>query len=75
MLTVFRMESRFDKDIDSLFSRFQKGVQLIKNDPRLFRGLLYMSVKDVNMNDQQGVFNELVAKLDTISYQTATKTF
>ncbi|ETL78115.1 hypothetical protein L917_21018 [Phytophthora nicotianae] len=60
------MESRFDKDIDGLFSRFQKGVQLIKNDPRLFRGQLFMNVKDVNMNDQQGVFDELVAKLDTI---------
>ncbi|RLN53298.1 hypothetical protein BBJ29_000456 [Phytophthora kernoviae] len=60
------MESRFDKDIDGLFSRFQKGVQLIKNDMRLFRGLLYMSVKDVNMNDQQGVVDELVAKLDGI---------
>ncbi|KAF4317985.1 hypothetical protein JM18_007269 [Phytophthora kernoviae] len=66
LFTVFRMESRFDKDIDGLFSRFQKGVQLIKNDMRLFRGLLYMSVKDVNMNDQQGVVDELVAKLDGI---------
>ncbi|EEY54237.1 uncharacterized protein PITG_07840 [Phytophthora infestans T30-4] len=66
LFTVFRMESRFDKDIDGLFSRFQKGVQLIKNDSRLFRGLLYMSVKDVNMNDRQGVVDELVAKLDTI---------
>lgn len=60
------MESRFDKDIDALFSRFQKGVQLVKDDPRLFRGQLYMSVKDVNMNDQQGVVDELVAKLDAI---------
>ncbi|KAG7397438.1 hypothetical protein PHYBOEH_000717 [Phytophthora boehmeriae] len=66
LFTVFRMESRFDKDIDGLFSRFQKGVQLIKNDTRLFRGLLYMSVKDVNMNDQQGVIDELVTKLDGI---------
>ncbi|KAG3110657.1 hypothetical protein PI124_g10208 [Phytophthora idaei] len=47
-------------------SRFQKGVQLIKNDPRLFRGLLYMSVKDVNMNDQQGVVDELATKLNAI---------
>ncbi|KAI9916759.1 hypothetical protein PsorP6_017947 [Peronosclerospora sorghi] len=58
--------SRFDKDIDSLFSRFQKGVQLIKNDARLFHGLLYMSVKDVNTNDRQGVIDELVGKLDVI---------
>ncbi|KAL4101828.1 hypothetical protein PRIC1_005576 [Phytophthora ramorum] len=66
LFTVFRMESRFDKDIDGLFSRFQKGVQLIKNDPRLFRGLLYMNVKDVNMNDRQGVVDELVSKLNAI---------
>ncbi|KAE8984028.1 hypothetical protein PF011_g20941 [Phytophthora fragariae] len=66
MFTVFRMESRFDKDIDGLFSRFQKGVQLIKNDARLFRGLLFMSVKDVNMNDRQGVVDELATKLNAI---------
>ncbi|RLN97045.1 hypothetical protein BBJ28_00018850 [Nothophytophthora sp. Chile5] len=66
VLTIFRMESRFDKDLDALFSRFQKGVQLIKNDPQLFRGLLYMSVKDVNVNDQQGVVDELVTKLGGI---------
>ncbi|RLN87570.1 hypothetical protein BBJ28_00021746, partial [Nothophytophthora sp. Chile5] len=66
MLTIFRMESRFDKDLDALFSRFQKGVQLIKNDARLFRGLLYMSVKDVNVNDQQEVVDELLTKLGGI---------
>ncbi|RAW20581.1 hypothetical protein PC110_g22977, partial [Phytophthora cactorum] len=66
LFTVFRMGSRFDKDIDGLFSRFQKGVQLIKNDPRLCRGLLFMSVKDVNMNDQQGVVDELATKLNAI---------
>ncbi|EGZ07710.1 hypothetical protein PHYSODRAFT_253899 [Phytophthora sojae] len=66
LFTVFRMESRFDKDLDNLFSRFQKGVQLIKNDPRLFRGLLYMSVKDVNLNDRRGVYSELKAKMNAI---------
>lgn len=66
LFTVFRMESRFDKDIDGLFSRFQKGVQLIKDDARLFRGLLYMSVKDVNMNDRGGVMDELAGKLRPI---------
>ncbi|CAI5729260.1 unnamed protein product [Hyaloperonospora brassicae] len=60
------MDSRFDKDVDSLFSRFQKGVQLLKKEPKLFRGLLYMSVKDVNMNDRQGVVDELSVKLDRV---------
>ncbi|KAK1937897.1 hypothetical protein P3T76_009634 [Phytophthora citrophthora] len=66
LFRVFRIDSRFDKDIDGLFSRFQKGARLIKDDPRLFRGLLYMNIKDVNMDDQQDVTTELVEKLDSI---------
>ncbi|KAE9074105.1 hypothetical protein PF010_g24812 [Phytophthora fragariae] len=69
------MESRFDKDIDGLFSRFQKGVQLIKNDPRLFRGLLYMSVKDVNSNDRRGVYSKLGAKLNAIFKSSREQNF
>ncbi|KAG7378687.1 hypothetical protein PHYPSEUDO_009756 [Phytophthora pseudosyringae] len=75
MFTVFRMESRFDKDIDGLFSRFQKGVQLIKNDLRLFRGLLFMSVKDVNMNDRQGAVDELAVKLNAIFESSREQNF
>ncbi|TDH69684.1 hypothetical protein CCR75_002384 [Bremia lactucae] len=63
MLTIFRMEMRFDKDIEDLFGRFQKGVRLFKGDPRLFRGKLYMSVKDVNSNAQQGVMNEFATNI------------
>lgn len=66
MFTVFRMEMRFDKEIDEIFSKFQKGVQLIKNDARLFRGKLYMSVKDVNPNDQNGVLDEFIAKFEKL---------
>lgn len=66
MFTVFRMEMRFDKEIDDIFSKFQKGVQLIKNDPKFFRGKLYMSVKDVNPNDQHGVLNEFVVKFQKL---------
>lgn len=66
MFTVFRMEMRFDKEVDDIFSKFQKGVQLIKNDPKLFRGKLYMSVKDVNPNDQRDVLNEFVTKFQKL---------
>uniref|UniRef100_K3X2J3 RING-type domain-containing protein n=1 Tax=Globisporangium ultimum (strain ATCC 200006 / CBS 805.95 / DAOM BR144) TaxID=431595 RepID=K3X2J3_GLOUD len=66
MFTVFRMEMRFDKEIDEIFSKFQKGIQLIKSDPRLFRGKLYMSVKDVNPNDQNGVLDEFIAKFEKL---------
>ncbi|RAW31728.1 hypothetical protein PC110_g11915, partial [Phytophthora cactorum] len=66
MFTIFRMEMRFDKEIDVLFARFQKGVALIKGDPSLFRGKLYMSVKDVNPNDQKGVVDEFTAKFQKL---------
>lgn len=66
MFTIFRMEMRFDKDMDDLFARFQKGVALVKSDPRLFRGMLYMSVKDVNPNDQKSVMGEFVGKLEKL---------
>eukprot|EP00644_Phytophthora_capsici_P016471 jgi/Phyca11/123806/e_gw1.52.128.1 len=59
-------EDIFLSDIDGLFSRFQKGARLIKDDPRLFRGLLYMNIKDVNMDDRQDVATELVEKLEAI---------
>ncbi|GMF12956.1 unnamed protein product [Phytophthora lilii] len=62
MFTIFRMEMRYDKEVDDLFARFQKGVALIKGDPSLFRGKLYMSVKDVNPNDQKGVLDEFITK-------------
>ncbi|KAF4320806.1 hypothetical protein G195_004526 [Phytophthora kernoviae 00238/432] len=60
------MEMRYDKEIDDLFARFQKGVALIKGDPSLFRGKLYMSVKDVNPNDQKGVLDEFVTKVQKL---------
>lgn len=63
MFTIFRMEMRFDKEIEDLFARFQKGVALIKEGPDLFRGTLYMSIKDVNPDDHVGVLDEFTAKL------------
>jgi uncharacterized protein YegL len=66
MFTIFRCEMRIDKDIDGLFTKFQKGVNLLKNDDRLFRGALYMSVKDVNPNDRHGVLSEFQRKFQKL---------
>ncbi|GMF16328.1 unnamed protein product [Phytophthora fragariaefolia] len=66
MFTIFRMEMRFDKDIDALFTKFQKGINLLKNDERLFQGSLYMSVKDVNPNDRHGVLTEFQQKFQKL---------
>ncbi|CAK4296223.1 unnamed protein product [Aphanomyces euteiches] len=65
-LTVFRIEMRFDKDIDAMFSKFQHGMSLLKGDPRLFQGKLYLNAKDVNPNDQNTVIHEFQTKLEAI---------
>lgn len=75
MFTIFRMEMRFDKDIDSLFAKFQKGINLLKNDDRLFQGALYMSVKDVNPNDRHGVLSEFQRKLQNLVTANRDKNF
>ncbi|KAE8881232.1 hypothetical protein PF005_g15639 [Phytophthora fragariae] len=63
MFTVFRMDMRLDKEFDGLFTMFQKGVGLLKDDERLFQGMLYMSVKDINPDDGRGVISEFHHKI------------
>ncbi|CAK4684940.1 unnamed protein product [Aphanomyces euteiches] len=74
-LTVFRIEMRFDKDIDAMFSKFQQGVSLLKGDPRLFQGKLYLNAKDVNPNDQDSVVFEFQSKLEVILRENCAKNF
>ncbi|RHY20331.1 hypothetical protein DYB32_010056, partial [Aphanomyces invadans] len=74
-LTVFRIEMRFDKDIDTMFSKFQQGVSLLKGDPRLFRGKLYLNAKDVNPNDQNTVIFEFQSKLEAILNENRADNF
>lgn len=62
--TIFRIDMNFDKDIDGLFSKFQRSVKLMKNDPKLFRGKLCVSVKDVNPDEQEGLLCEFVSKFE-----------
>ncbi|KAG9407364.1 hypothetical protein AC1031_002095 [Aphanomyces cochlioides] len=74
-LTVFRIEMRFDKDIDTMFSKFQQGVSLLKGDPRLFQGKLYLNAKDVNPNDQNTVIHEFQTKLEAILNENRADNF
>ncbi|KAG6610713.1 RxLR effector candidate protein [Phytophthora cinnamomi] len=66
MFTIFRMEMRMDKEIDGLFTMFQKGIGLLKDNEHLFQGMLYMSVKDVNPDDGRGVVYEFQRKIQTL---------
>ncbi|KDO26012.1 hypothetical protein SPRG_22223 [Saprolegnia parasitica CBS 223.65] len=74
-LTVFRIEMRFDKDIDGMFAKFQQGVALLKGDERLFRGQLYLNAKDVNPNDQASVVAEFESKLSVLLSENTADNF
>ena len=74
-LTVFRIEMRYDKSIDELFQKFQKGMQLIKGDKRLYTGSLYFSVKDVNESYQSQVLDEFKSKLGKLLRANKEKNF
>ncbi|EGZ26633.1 hypothetical protein PHYSODRAFT_477348, partial [Phytophthora sojae] len=75
MFTIFRMEMRLDKEIDKLFTKFQKGMDLLKQDKRLFRGIFYMSVKDINPNDGRDVLSEFTGKIRNLLKATSGQNF
>ena len=74
-LTVFRIEMRFDKDIDVMFDKFQHGVTMLKGDDRLFRGQLYLNAKDVNADDEADVIDEFQDKLQRLLQDNTAENF
>ncbi|KDO24160.1 hypothetical protein SPRG_10588 [Saprolegnia parasitica CBS 223.65] len=74
-LTVFRIEMRFDKDIDCMLDKFQQGVAMLKGDDRLFRGQLYLNAKDVNPADEDGVIAEFQSKLQRLLQDNTAENF
>ncbi|CAH0479692.1 unnamed protein product [Peronospora belbahrii] len=75
MFTIFRMEMRIDKEVDGLFKKFQKGINLLKNENHLFQGKLYMSVKDINLDDGSGVLSEFKSKINKMLSATRGQNF
>ncbi|EQC38123.1 hypothetical protein SDRG_04553 [Saprolegnia diclina VS20] len=74
-LTIFRIEMRFDKDIDAMFAKFQQGVTMLKGDERLFSGRLYMNAKDVNPNDTDTLVGEFKSKLKSLLKNATAENF
>ncbi|KAH9326449.1 hypothetical protein KI387_006627 [Taxus chinensis] len=47
------MDFHLDKDTESAFSRFQNGINLLKQDKNLFKGLFYIAIKDVDTSQSK----------------------
>ena len=52
-----------DKETEAIFQRFQSGVNLVKNDEKLFKGLFYIATKDVDVSDVEELKYEFCVKL------------
>ncbi|GLJ34377.1 hypothetical protein SUGI_0691170 [Cryptomeria japonica] len=69
-ITIFnKKDFHLDKDTESAFRRFQSGINLLKQDKKLFKGLFYIAIKDVNTSDVEDLMQEFHQKI----YQICSK--
>ncbi|GLJ34395.1 hypothetical protein SUGI_0691520 [Cryptomeria japonica] len=69
-ITIFnKKDFHFDKDTESAFSRFQSGINLLEQDNKLFKGLFYIAIKDVDASD----VHDLIQEFDEKIYQICIK--
>ncbi|GLJ12793.1 hypothetical protein SUGI_0197940 [Cryptomeria japonica] len=63
-LTIFnKKDFHLDKETEAVFNRFQNGVSLVKSDKKLFKGLFYIAIKDVDLADVEDLKDEFRIKL------------
>ena len=55
-----------DKETEAIFQRFQSGVNLVKNDEKLLKGLFYIAIKDVDVSNVEELKVEFRVKLSQI---------
>ena len=62
-LTLFKVDHRFDEDLLKLFQSFHEGVNHIKDDDQLFKGIFCMVIRDVPDRDVYEIQQEFEEKL------------
>ncbi|XP_057849511.2 uncharacterized protein LOC131060350 [Cryptomeria japonica] len=66
-LTIFnKKDFHLDKDTEIAFKRFQGGINLISPDEKLFKGLFYIAIKDVDRDDVEDLILEFSDKISQI---------
>ena len=55
-----------DKETEAIFQRFQSGVNLVKNDENILKGLFYIAIKDVDVSNVEELKVEFHVKLSQI---------
>ncbi|CAI2180537.1 19077_t:CDS:10, partial [Funneliformis geosporum] len=57
-LILFKNQFAVNRDISSMFQRFQDGAMLFESDSKLFQAKLCVIIKDVAKNDREGIVQE-----------------
>ncbi|XP_059065183.1 uncharacterized protein LOC131038022 isoform X2 [Cryptomeria japonica] len=66
-ITIFnKKDFHLDKETETAFSRFQSGINLLKQDKMLFKGLFYIAIKDVDTSDVADLIQEFYEKISQI---------
>ncbi|CAK4271426.1 unnamed protein product [Aphanomyces euteiches] len=74
-LSIIQIDSSCGKDVDSVFTAFQRGVSLMKEDSRFFRGKLYLHATDSYSNEQEAVISTIRDKLSVILHESHAANF
>ncbi len=67
-LQLVLQDFHLDKETEAVFERFQSGVSLFKVDAKLFKGLFYMAIKDVDTADVEDLKKEFIQKVSKICH-------
>jgi hypothetical protein len=72
-LTIFnKKDFHLDKETEIVFDRFQTGINLVKQDKdkKLFKGIFYIAIKDVDSSDVDDLKHEFEEKISRICAKT-----
>ncbi|KAH7282153.1 hypothetical protein KP509_35G015100 [Ceratopteris richardii] len=70
-VTIFnKKDFHMDKETEAIFQRFQHGVTLVKADDKLFKGVFFIAVKDVDNADVEDLKVEFYEKIRTMCTRT-----
>ncbi|CAB4480240.1 unnamed protein product [Rhizophagus irregularis] len=65
-LILFKNQFIINRDISTMFQKFQDCAQLYESDPKLFQARLCVIIKDVPKVDKDGIIREFQSKFDQL---------
>ncbi|CAG8634848.1 3170_t:CDS:10, partial [Funneliformis caledonium] len=65
-LILFKNQFAVNRDISSMFQRFQDGAMLFESDLKLFQAKLCVIIKDVPRADREGILQEFQLKFSQL---------